>query len=63
VEARLHEEVERVHHYLDNSTNAKIVHVVEDELLSKHREELLAMENSGLIFMIDNDRMDGWLAS
>ena len=37
--------------------------VVEDELLSKHREELLAMENSGLIFMIDNDRMDGWLAS
>ena len=52
VEQRLREECNRVAHYLDPSTKAKIVAVVEAELLSAHMETLLGSEETGFIVML-----------
>eukprot|EP01130_Rhizamoeba_saxonica_P018986 TRINITY_DN9707_c0_g1_i1.p1 TRINITY_DN9707_c0_g1~~TRINITY_DN9707_c0_g1_i1.p1 ORF type:complete len:747 (-),score=159.93 TRINITY_DN9707_c0_g1_i1:273-2471(-) len=58
VEARIDEEMERVNSYLDQSTEAKIQEVVERELITSHLETLVHMENSGLIPMLRDDKMD-----
>ena len=36
VEQRINEEAERATHYLDESTEARIVEVVEEELIKRH---------------------------
>lgn len=58
VEQRIEEEIKRAHHYLDSSTEQKIVGVLEDELISRHMEAVVAMENSGLTFMLTTDRFN-----
>ncbi|XP_026689057.1 cullin-3-like [Diaphorina citri] len=41
VEARINEEAERAKHYLDESTESRIVEVVEEELIKKHMRTIV----------------------
>lgn len=59
VEERLEEEANRARHYLDPSTEPKIVKALEDELIAKHMHTIVGMENSGLVNMLVNDRIAG----
>lgn len=63
VEARINEEIERVMHCLDKSTEEPIVKVVERELISKHMKTIVEMENSGLVHMLKNGKTDGMSAA
>merc|ERR1719433_823580 len=58
VEARITEESERAKHYLDESTEARIVEVVEEELIKRHMKTILDMENSGVVFMLINTKIE-----
>jgi cullin 3 len=58
VEARIKEELERVAHYLDPSTEPKIKEVVERELIASHMKTLAEMEGSGCISMLRDDKVD-----
>ncbi|XP_055346043.1 cullin-3-like isoform X2 [Paramacrobiotus metropolitanus] len=58
VEQRLHEETERAKHYLDNSSEAHIVRVVEDELIVKHLNTVVLMETGGVVFCIQNQKYE-----
>ncbi|GBB95576.1 hypothetical protein RclHR1_02570010 [Rhizophagus clarus] len=58
VEKRLNEEEQRVRHYLSQTTEPKIRNIVEEELISKHLKTVIEMENSGLIPMLRNEKMD-----
>ncbi|KAL2552308.1 Cullin-3A [Forsythia ovata] len=52
----LNEEIERVSHYLDVKSEAKITSVVEKEMIECHMQRLVHMENSGLISMIVDEK-------
>eukprot|EP00798_Chlamydomonas_sp_ICE-L_P002801 gene2801-12676_t len=54
-EKRLTEEVERVKHYLDASTEAKVTKVVETELILNQMKALVEMESTGLLPLLRND--------
>uniref|UniRef100_A0A1B6D5G1 Cullin family profile domain-containing protein n=1 Tax=Clastoptera arizonana TaxID=38151 RepID=A0A1B6D5G1_9HEMI len=58
VEARINEEAERAKHYLDVSTEPRIVEVVEEELIKKHMKTIVEMENSGVVHMLKNQKTD-----
>jgi len=58
VEARINEEAERATHYLDESTESRIVEVVEEELIKRHMKTIVEMEGSGVVHMLKNNRMD-----
>jgi len=58
VEARINEEAERAKHYLDESTEARIVEVVEEELIKKHMKTIVEMENSGVVHMLKNQKTE-----
>ncbi|XVF58253.1 hypothetical protein PTKIN_Ptkin07bG0049700 [Pterospermum kingtungense] len=55
-ERRLNEEMERVSHYLDTSSEDKITNVVEKEMIESHMHRLVQMENSGLVNMIVDEK-------
>jgi len=55
-ERRLNEEMERVSHYLDAGSEAKITSVVEKEMIANHMHRLVHMENSGLVNMLVDDQ-------
>lgn len=57
VEARINEEAERATHYLDESTENRIVEVVEEELIKRHMKTIVEMEGSGVVHMLKNNRM------
>eukprot|EP00249_Psilotum_nudum_P021964 c28319_g1_i1 orf=827-3031(+) len=57
-ESRLNEEIDRISHYLDPKSEAKITDVVEREMIANHMRRLVDMENSGLVSMITDDRYD-----
>ncbi|KAK9837407.1 hypothetical protein WJX81_000098 [Elliptochloris bilobata] len=57
-ERRLVEEKERVAHYLDQSSEPKILRVVETELIQKQMRALAEMENSGLVPLLMADRAE-----
>ncbi|XP_010257125.1 PREDICTED: cullin-3A-like isoform X2 [Nelumbo nucifera] len=57
-ERRLNEEMERVSHYLDAKSEAKITNVVEKEMIANHMQRLVHMENSGLVSMLVDDKYD-----
>jgi len=61
VERRLNEEVERVKHYLDQATDAKIKEVVERELITAHMKAIIEMNGSGLVNMLKDDKVDDLL--
>lgn len=58
VEARINEEAERATHYLDESTEQRIVEVVEEELIKRHMRTIVEMEGSGVVHMLKNNRME-----
>ncbi|KAG5676685.1 hypothetical protein PVAND_006501 [Polypedilum vanderplanki] len=58
VEARITEEAERAKLYLDESTEQRIVDVVQDELIKKHMRTIVEMENSGVVYMLRNTKTD-----
>ena len=58
VEQRIAEEGERAKHYLDESTEREIVKVVEEELISAHMKTIVEMENSGVVYMLKNQKTD-----
>jgi len=57
-ESRIKEELDRVTHYLDSSTEHKIKDVVERELISVHMKTLAEMEYSGFIPMLRDNKID-----
>jgi cullin 3 len=57
-ERRLNEEMERVSHYLDTASEAKITSVVEKEMIANHMHRLVHMENSGLVSMLIDDKYE-----
>ncbi|CAJ2665650.1 cullin-3A-like [Trifolium pratense] len=57
-ERRLNEEMERVSHYLDPSSESKIIKVVETEMIENHMHTLVHMENSGLVSMFVDDKYE-----
>ncbi|KAF8378431.1 hypothetical protein HHK36_029770 [Tetracentron sinense] len=57
-ERRLNEEMERVSHYLDVRSEAKITNVVEKEMIANHMQRLVHMENSGLVNMLVDDKYE-----
>jgi cullin 3 len=61
VEARNYEEAERatlLPTYLHESTEPRIVEVLEEELIKRHMKTIVEMEGSGGVHMIKNNRMD-----
>jgi len=56
VDDRIREESERANHYLDKSTEPRIVKVLEDELISAHMKTIVEMENSGVYHMLKHDK-------
>jgi len=52
VSTRIREEMDRVAHYLDSSTEFKIKEVVERELIAAHMKTLIEMEGSGCIALL-----------
>ncbi|XKL66368.1 hypothetical protein PGB90_009788 [Kerria lacca] len=58
VEARINEEAGRAKHYLDETTEPRIVEVVEQELIKKHMKTVVEMENSGVIHMLKNQKTE-----
>eukprot|EP01117_Protostelium_nocturnum_P004480 TRINITY_DN1616_c0_g1_i1.p1 TRINITY_DN1616_c0_g1~~TRINITY_DN1616_c0_g1_i1.p1 ORF type:complete len:736 (-),score=230.04 TRINITY_DN1616_c0_g1_i1:109-2316(-) len=57
-EERIKEEMERVTHYLDPSTEPKLKETVERELISTHMKTLSEMEQSGIISMLQDDKVE-----
>ncbi|KAH8891856.1 Cullin-domain-containing protein [Thozetella sp. PMI_491] len=55
---RLQEELDRCRTTVALLTSPKIAKVVEDELVSRHLNEFLALDGSGIKSMIDNDRIE-----
>lgn len=53
---RIREEEVRVESYLDLQTGEKVRRVAEKELICNYMQTLIEMENSGLIWMLRNDR-------
>ena len=57
-EARLREEQQRVAHYLAASTEAKLLKVVETEVVERHAQALIDMEHSGCAVMFDDGKTE-----
>ena len=56
---RLVEEIDRVQNYLNSSTEEKLIEKFLDEYIGDaHSQELLQMENSGLVHMIRNNKLN-----
>ncbi|XP_022710351.1 cullin-3-like isoform X2 [Varroa jacobsoni] len=58
VEQRINEESQRAKHYLDEGTEEAIVKVVEHELITVHMKTVLEMENSGVVHMLKNQKVE-----
>jgi cullin 3 len=57
-EHRLSEEHERASHYLDRSSEPRLKEVVERELIAAHMRTLAEMPHSGVVPMMDDDRIE-----
>ncbi|KAI6210142.1 CULLIN-2 domain-containing protein [Aphelenchoides besseyi] len=53
----LEEETQRSKRYLDEITELKIIQVLKDELITRHMQTVVEMENSGMVFMLTNERV------
>ncbi|CAH2066734.1 unnamed protein product, partial [Iphiclides podalirius] len=56
VEARIGEEAERARHYLDETTEPRVIAVLEHELIERHMKTIVEMENSGVVHMLMHTR-------
>ena len=57
-EAALEAERARVGHYLNSASEARLLSVVETEILAKREAALLEKEGSGLLVLLANDKLD-----
>uniref|UniRef100_A0A915Q496 Cullin family profile domain-containing protein n=1 Tax=Setaria digitata TaxID=48799 RepID=A0A915Q496_9BILA len=57
VEECLMEESNRAKMYLDKGTEQKILDVLDEELINKHMMTIVEMDNSGVVHMLNNDRI------
>lgn len=57
VQERIDEESKRAQRYLDAGTEQKIVHVVEEELITNHMAAIIEMENSGVVDMLRHQKL------
>lgn len=57
-EERSREEIARVSYYLDPLTEPLIRKVVDKELIANHMTTIIEMENSGLVYMLENDKLE-----
>jgi cullin 3 len=57
VEKRLAEESDRTAHYLSTLTHTELQELLVRELLTPHLDAILHMAGSGLVNMVDHDRM------
>eukprot|EP00898_Chlorokybus_atmophyticus_P002087 jgi/Chlat1/287/Chrsp1S03176 len=57
-ERRLSEEMDRVAHCLDISTEPKITAVVDTEMVGAYMKTLVEMENSGLVSLLKDDKYE-----
>ncbi|TPX57782.1 hypothetical protein PhCBS80983_g03594 [Powellomyces hirtus] len=57
-EKRLMEEEQRISNYLTSTTEHKIRQVVEEQLLQHHVKIIIEMENSGMVPMMNNDKVE-----
>ncbi|CAI4229827.1 unnamed protein product [Auanema sp. JU1783] len=57
VEECIEDEAARAKRYLDPSTEAKILDVLDEELISKHMQRIADMEQSGVVPMLSNDKV------
>lgn len=57
-ENRLAEEAHRVTLYLSSSTEAKLKHLSETELITTHARTLVEMDGSGSICLMRDDKVD-----
>ncbi|KAH7162881.1 Cullin [Dactylonectria estremocensis] len=55
---RLHEEVDRCGTTIELETLPKVTSTIDQELIITHLSEFLALDGSGLKWMIDNDKID-----
>ena len=58
VESRLCQESLRVTNYLSISTESKLKHLTETELITNHAKVLVDMDNSGCICLMRDDKLD-----
>ena len=58
VEARLNEERERANHYLDPTSEPRILAVLDEELIQRHMHTVVAMDNSGAVHMIQTQKYE-----
>ncbi|KAL5236660.1 hypothetical protein ACI65C_004070 [Semiaphis heraclei] len=58
VESKIIEESQRAKLYLDDSTESRIVEVVEVELIKRNMKTIIEMENSGVAYMLKNNKID-----
>lgn len=58
VESRISEEAERATYCLDKSTEDPIIKVLEKELISIHMKTIVEMENSGVVHMLKNTKIE-----
>lgn len=58
VEKRIRDESERAKRYLDDSTEKRIIEVVENKLIKEHMQRIVEMENSGVVYMLKNKKED-----
>lgn len=57
-ERRLEEEASRTQHYLSNQTSASLQKILQDHLLTVHLQAILTKAGSGLVPMVDGDKVD-----
>ncbi|VDN05739.1 unnamed protein product [Thelazia callipaeda] len=57
VEECLMEESNRAKMYLDKGTEQKILEVLDEELINRHMMTIVEMDNSGVVHMLNNDRI------
>ena len=58
VEKRIDSERSRTQYYLASQTEAPLLVILEDKLLSKHLQTVVSLPASGLDAMIDGDKLD-----
>ncbi|KHN76775.1 Cullin-3 [Toxocara canis] len=58
VEECITDESNRAKMYLDKDTEQKILAVLDEELINKHMMTIVDMENSGVVHMLNNDRIE-----
>jgi len=57
-DTRIEEEASRATYYLDVSTEPRIIEVLETELIKKHMKIIVEMENSGVVHMLSNQKIE-----